>query len=55
MQLFPVLKWELRGDAAEPLDDRLLPLLRAIASSTSLAGAVADRAMSYRAAWGLLR
>ena len=56
MRLVPVLGWDLRGDdTAEALDDRLLPLLRAIASSKSLAGAVKERGISYRAAWGLLR
>ncbi len=55
MRILPTLSWELEGDVVEPLDPRLLPLLRAIADSSSLAAAVADRGMSYRAAWGLLR
>jgi molybdate transport repressor ModE-like protein len=55
MRILPTLAWELDGDTVEVLDARLLPLLRAIAASSSLAAAVADRGMSYRAAWGLLR
>jgi molybdate transport repressor ModE-like protein len=55
MQIAPRLTWDLIGDSVEPLDPRLLPLLEAIDSSTSLAGAVAECGVSYRAAWGLLR
>lgn len=54
-RLLPVLAWEFVGDPSEPLDPRLLPLLEAVAASGSLAAAVADRGLSYRAAWGLLR
>ena len=56
MRIVPTLGWELaEDDAAEPLDERLLPLLNAIASASSLAGAIGDCGISYRAAWGLLR
>jgi len=49
------LTWTVAGDPAEPLDGRLLPLLRAIAETGSLAAAVARCGLSYRAAWGLLK
>jgi putative molybdopterin biosynthesis protein len=55
MRLLPLLAWELSEDPPAPLDPRLLPLLRAVAETGSLAAAVADRGLSYRAAWGLLR
>jgi len=55
MRLIPTLSWSLEGDPVEPLDDRLLPLLEAIAASASLAAAVTVCGISYRAAWGLLR
>jgi molybdate transport repressor ModE-like protein len=55
MRLVPTLSWQLATDPAEPLDPRLAPLLRAIASTGSLAAAVAERGLSYRTAWGLLR
>jgi molybdate transport repressor ModE-like protein len=55
MRLVPTLSWELADAATEPLDPRLLPLLGAIANSSSLAGAVVECGISYRAAWGLLR
>src|ERR1700682_3138332 len=55
MRLLPTLAWELSEDPPAPLDPRLLPLLRAVAETGSLAAAVADRGLSYRAAWGLLR
>jgi putative molybdopterin biosynthesis protein len=55
MRLLPELTWELSDDPPSPLDPRLLPLLRAVAETGSLASAVADRGLSYRAAWGLLR
>ena len=54
MRLVPTLGWTLAGERDEPLDERLLPLLEAIAASSSLAAAVAARGISYRAAWGLL-
>ncbi|HEV8258449.1 MAG TPA: helix-turn-helix transcriptional regulator [Casimicrobiaceae bacterium] len=54
MRVVPTLSWAL-ADPAEALDARLLPLLAAIRAKASLAAAVADRGMSYRAAWGLLR
>jgi molybdate transport repressor ModE-like protein len=55
MRLVPTLAWSLEGDAIEPLDERLLPLLEAVAAGESLAGAVEACGISYRAAWGLLR
>ncbi len=55
MRIVPALVWKLEGDSVEDLDARLLPLLRAIAGSGSLAAAVTDCGISYRAAWGLLR
>jgi molybdate transport repressor ModE-like protein len=55
MRLVPALAWKLDGEPGEPLDGRLVALLEAIAASGSLAAAVADRGISYRAAWGLLR
>ncbi len=55
MHLVPGLAWEFSDAPPVPLDPRLLPLLRAVAQTGSLAAAVADRGLSYRAAWGLLR
>ncbi len=55
MRLTPTLVWNLEGESVEPLDTRLLPLLQAVAASASLAAAVVDCRISYRAAWGLLR
>ncbi len=55
MRVVPALIWTLEGESAEALDARLLPLLRAIEASASLAAAVVDCRISYRAAWGLLR
>ncbi len=55
MRIAPLVVWSLDGDPAEAIDARLLPLLRAIAESQSLAAAVAHCGVSYRAAWGLLR
>ncbi len=55
MRMVPTLSWALEGDGVEALDERLLPLLESIGASASLAAAVADRGISYRAAWGLLR
>jgi len=54
MRVVPTLSWAL-ADPAEALDARLVPLLAAIRAKASLAAAVADRGMSYRSAWGLLR
>jgi molybdate transport repressor ModE-like protein len=54
MRVVPTLSWAL-ADPAEALDARLVPLLGAIRAKASLAAAVADRGLSYRAAWGLLR
>jgi len=55
MNIVPTLVWKLEGETVEALDARLLPLLHAIAASASLAAAVVDCGISYRAAWGLLR
>jgi molybdate transport repressor ModE-like protein len=55
MRITPTVAWKLTGDHDEALDDRLLPLLEAIAASASLAGAVVECGISYRAGWGLLR
>jgi molybdate transport repressor ModE-like protein len=55
MRVVPALVWNLEGESVETLDARLLPLLQAIAASASLAAAVGDCRISYRAAWGLLR
>lgn len=55
MRLIPTLSWRLEGETVDALDARLVPLLEAIAATGSLSGAVAERGMSYRAAWGLLR
>jgi molybdate transport repressor ModE-like protein len=54
MRVVPTLSWSL-SDPPETLDARLVPLLIAIRAKASLAAAVADRGVSYRAAWGLLR
>ena len=55
IRLLPALAWELVDDPPAPLDARLLPLLRSVAATGSLAAAVTDLGLSYRAAWGLLR
>jgi molybdate transport repressor ModE-like protein len=55
MRLVPTLTWGIEGDTDAKLDARLVPLLEAIAATGSLAAAVAQRRMSYRAAWGMLR
>jgi len=55
MKLRPVLAWALEGETIEPLDPRLLPLLDAIAARASLAAAIDECGISYRAGWGLLR
>src|SRR5262249_34780281 len=55
MRLAPTVSWMLGSDPAEALDERLLPLLEAVAQTGSLAAAVAQHRLSYRAAWGLLR
>lgn len=58
MKLLPVIDWKLvagAGDEGRPLDARLLPLLDAVANGKSLAFAVVECAISYRAGWGLLR
>jgi putative molybdopterin biosynthesis protein len=55
MRLTPVLAWKLDDKSGPALDERLLPLLEAIAGAPTLTAAVARCGMSYRAAWGLLR
>jgi molybdate transport repressor ModE-like protein len=55
MRITPRFVWDLVGESVEPIDGRLLPLLEAVATSASLAAAVAECGVSYRAAWGLLR
>jgi putative molybdopterin biosynthesis protein len=55
MGVVPTLTWALAGDRPEPLDARLLPLLRAIAETGSLAAAVDRCRLSYRGAWGVLK
>ncbi|MEO8133649.1 MAG: substrate-binding domain-containing protein [Betaproteobacteria bacterium] len=55
MRIVPVLSWRLDGETPAALDERLLPLLEAIAATSSLAAAVDVCGVSYRAAWGLLR
>lgn len=54
MRLVPTLTWMKQGGSGV-LDARLVPLLEAVAAAGSLAAAVAECRMSYRAAWGLLR
>ena len=55
MRLIPILAWRLASEPADELDRRLLPLLEAIVGTGSLAAAVAECGLSYRAGWGLLR
>jgi putative molybdopterin biosynthesis protein len=55
MRVTPTLTWSVGGDSGDPLDARLLPLLQGIAETGSLAAAVARCALSYRAAWGVLK
>ena len=55
MKLTPRLGWTVGTSPPAPLPERLLPLLEAIARTGSLAHAVAQCDMSYRAGWGLLR
>jgi molybdate transport repressor ModE-like protein len=55
MRIAPTLSWTLATDPVETLDPRLVPLLQAIGATGSLAAAVAECRVSYRAAWGLLR
>src|SRR5262245_46286941 len=55
MQIVPTLSWKIAGKKEELLDPRLLPLLDAIGRGHSLASAVAECKISYRAGWGLLR
>jgi molybdate transport repressor ModE-like protein len=55
MRIIPSLSWTLATDPVEALDPRLVPLLQAIRATGSLAAAVLDCHVSYRAAWGVLR
>jgi molybdenum-dependent DNA-binding transcriptional regulator ModE len=47
------LGWAFDDEDGERLDPRLIPLLDAIASTSSLAAAVIACEISYRAGWGL--
>src|SRR5438309_4983330 len=55
MRATPTLSWQLDGDPPVPFDGRLLPLLEAVAATSSLSAAAGTCGVSYRAAWGLLR
>jgi len=56
MKLIPVIDWKLDdGREMQPLDARLLPLLQAIGDHHSLAAAIVECGISYRAGWGVLR
>jgi len=55
MRIVPTLGWAFEDEDGERLDARLIPLLDAIASTSSLAAAVIACEISYRAGWGLLR
>src|SRR5215467_11914633 len=55
MRIVPAISWTLATHPAAAVDDRLIPLLDAIAHRRSLSAAVIDCGISYRAAWGLLR
>jgi len=55
MRIVPALSWRLDASPAAALDPRLMPLLEAIARSSSLAAAVGACGVSYRAGWGVLR
>jgi putative molybdopterin biosynthesis protein len=55
MRISPTIAWKLSADHDEAIDPRLMPLLEAIAVSASLAAAVVQCGISYRAGWGLLR
>jgi molybdate transport repressor ModE-like protein len=55
MRLIPALAWSLDDPDATPIDGRILPLLRAVEDTGSLAGAVAQCGCSYRSVWGWLQ
>jgi molybdate transport repressor ModE-like protein len=55
MRIVPTIGWAFDGEGGEPVDARLIPLLEAIAATSSLAAAVVACEISYRAGWGLLR
>jgi molybdate transport repressor ModE-like protein len=55
MRIVPAISWTLATHPAAAVDERLIPLLDAIAHRRSLSAAVVDCGISYRAAWGLLR
>ena len=55
MRIVPTLGWAFDDEDGERVDPRLIPLLEAIASTSSLAAAVVACEISYRAGWGLLR
>jgi molybdate-binding protein len=54
-RLIPIPAWELQADEhSARIDARLLPLVRAIAHSGSLAAAARACGVPYRTAWGVL-
>src|SRR5262245_3109000 len=55
MRIVPTIGWAFDCEGGEPLDPRLIPLLEAIAATSSLAAAIVACEISYRAGWGLLR
>jgi len=54
MRLIPDIAWRTAEHDSRVLDARLLPLLRAIRSRSTLRSAVAAVGLSYRSAWDLL-
>lgn len=55
MKLVPGIAWQLAGSPPQALDARLLPLLAALRTRTSLGAAALALGVSYRAVWNLLR
>lgn len=54
-RLQPVASWALHErDLVRPIDERVLPLVRAIAQGGSLAAAARALGVPYRTAWGVL-
>ena len=55
-QLMPAAGWLIEGDArpARPLDERVLPLVAAIARTGTLVAAARACGVPYRTAWGVL-
>jgi molybdate transport repressor ModE-like protein len=54
MRLIPDIAWRTAEHDSRLLDPRLLPLLRAIRSASTLRSAVGTVGLSYRSAWDLL-